>query len=213
MTLNEKEVLKKALTKAAGMGLGIDDTIGLIEMYQEVMSDIAAPGLVGVSLNSGLSIVPPPPVVIDPQARMAAPEKSSPPPVILSATSSINGDTHVVDRTLDECYQELKAAAPPYIEVLGPGRTVPARFMVEVFKREGQGGIPPIFGVALTAAGDPSKVEGKFSYSLGRPYDLESDIKEFKDTIYSMYKNAGKKITPNLPTVQMPSGGLGEQWG
>jgi len=212
MTLNERAVITKALAKAAGMGLGIEDTVNLIELYQDVINDVGSEARSAIVVQSEfrptaspapIPAPPPPPPVIQ------SPKK---PVVLLSATSAIGSDVVLIDRTLDECVAELKEKIPAYIDILGPGRTAPARFKLDVYRREAEGIVPASFGVVLTAAGDPSVVEGKFTYDLIRPYDVDKDIAEFREAIISRYKNAGKKLVPMLPPVQLPANGLGDQW-
>jgi len=220
MTLNEREVITKALAKAAGMGLGITETVNLIELYQDVISDLgdgAMKIVSGIGAKSeirpihGLSVaapaIPTPPPVLP-----MPPPMPTKPMVVLSSTSAIASEYATQDRTLQEHFDELKAKVPDFIDVLGPGRNVPARFRVEVYKRDPDGIVPASFGVVLSAMGDPSKVEGKFSYDLNKPYDVEKNFAEFRESILSMYKNSGKKLTPLLPPVQMPPNGMGEQW-
>ena len=221
MTPNEKAVLVKALNKAASMGLGITDTVNLIELYQDLIGDmdhgpvnaiVSQSGIRPLSLSQreaiGLAIPSPAPPPVVPMP----PPVPTKPMIILSSTSSIQSGDTTQDRTLQEHYDELKGKVPDFIDVLGPGRTVPARFKVEVYKREAEGIVPASFGVVLSAAGDPSKVEGKFSYDMNKPYDVDKDIADFRESILHMYKNAGKKLTPMLPPVQLPPDGMGEQW-
>ena len=216
MTLNERSVITKALTKAAGMGLGIEDTVNLIQLYQDVIDDVGSGARESIGTKSEFRLEqqpPPPPIVFSGLGGVdVVKPTSTKPAIVLSSTASIESEPTGYDRTLDECYQELKAKVPDFIEVLGPGRTAPARFMVEVYKRDASGIVPASFGVVLTAAGDRSQIEGKFTYCLDRPYDVDKDLADFRESILSMYKNAGKKIVPVLPPVQLPSNGIGERW-
>lgn len=216
MTMNERAVITKALVKAAGMGLGVEDTVNLIELYQDVISDMGDSPINAIGAQSEIRprekfslAVPapaPPPVIPMP------PPIPTKPMIILSSTSAIASESAAPDRTLQEHYDELKAQLPDFIEVLGPGRATPARFKIEVYKRDAAGIVPASFGVVLSAAGDPSKVEGKFSYDLNKPYDVNRDLADFRESILHMYKNAGKKLTPMLPPVQLPPNGMGDQW-
>jgi hypothetical protein len=221
MTLNERAVITKALVKAAGMGLGIQDTVNLIELYQDVISDmgdspvnaiVAQSEIRPLSLGQREELSLATPVPVPPPVIPMPPPIPTRPMVILSSTSAIASENAAPDRTLQEHYDELKSKVPDFIDVLGPGRSVPARFKVEVYKRDADGIVPASFGIVLSAAGDPSKVEGKFSYDLNKPYDVDKNIAEFRESIINMYKNAGKKLTPVLPPVQLPSNGMGEQW-
>lgn len=219
MNQNERDVITKALVRAAGMGLDIEATVDLIDLYHQVAGDIGGLPVGVINAQSEFRLAqqqqpPPPPPVLSglTGGLVEASRAAAKPAIILSSTASIASEPTGYDRTLDECYQELKAKVPDFIEVLGPGRTVPARFMIEVYKRDASGIVPASFGVVLTVPGDRSQIEGKFTYCLDRPYDVDKDLEEFRKSILSMYANAGKKLVPVLPPVQLPSNGMGEQW-
>ena len=209
-------VLKKALTKASQLRLGIDETVELVSVYMSVADDIGGPGSL---------LVP----QAGPVQGLLFQSQPEPPPIIhsingapflrntglnsglsqvgqatrLSAMSSINSQSKTAyqPKTVDEIFDDIERVNPGEVSVTAPGFKHPMLFSVEAYKREDAG----TAGMVFYVAGDRSQVAGRVVYQTDKPYDVQRDIDEFVEAQKQIFK---ARSNPVVARTVAPS-----QWG
>lgn len=197
MTENEYNIVRQALNRASKMGLDAEGTVELIKMYEDIARDVQ-----GAPLPPAQAFRPATAAPMSPGTLVLSsdgPTPPPPPPVYLSSRVPLDSHEHGLNRTLDECFRDVSSKVPDYVDVLGEGRRIPARFKVEAYRKDGDGMVPPSFGIVFSDFADRSVMVGKTFYSIDKEYDVEKDIAEFVESIKTRYKNAGKVLRPNLP--------------
>lgn len=200
MTQTEYNVVRKALVKANQLRLGIDETMNLIQMYEDLANDLVDTGVPVLAANPQISKFldglnyrqPEPPPIVSNDVQEVQP------PVILrslSATSALSLAPEVPEESIDEIFEKIRTEAPNRLEVLAPGFTKPMVFHVDAYKSEVQG----IAGLTFSHWGDRSKVASRTSYMPGKPYNIAADIEEFSESQRQIFKSRQAPIRNHAP--------------
>ena len=206
MTQTEYNVVRKALVKANQLRLGIDETMNLIQMYEDLANDLVGDGSIvaapqsAIGLSGGLNYrqPEPPPIVSATVADMNGDMykiQTPAAPRSLSATSALSLAPEVPEESVDEIFEKIRTEAPNRLEVLAPGFTKPMVFHVDAYKSEVQG----VAGLTFSHWGDRSKVAGRTSYMPGKSYSVAADIEEFSESQRQIFKSRQAPIRNHAP--------------
>ena len=205
MTQTEYNVVRKALVKANQLRLGIDETMNLIQMYEDLANDLtsgdgsilavqAVPAIGGLNYRQP----EPPPIVSATVSDMNGDAHKIQAPAVLrslSATSALSLAPEVPEESIDEIFEKIRTEAPNRLEVLAPGFTKPMVFHVDPYKSEVQG----VAGLTFSHWGDRSKVAGRTSYMPGKSYSVAADIEEFSESQRQIFRSRQTPIRNNAP--------------
>ena len=205
-------IIKKALVKANQLRLGIDETINLIQMYEEIAGDVS-PGFISdggrfvQQANSYPSInQPDPPPVIDPRAVQHESTIRT-----FSATASLirQSESAYIEKSAEQMYQEIIAKSPRELLVTAPGYTHPMKYHVDAWKDDDRN----TAGMTFSTFGDRSIILGRVVYQYDKPYDVEKDIQEFIDAQKQVFRARDNPVVARTPAPKPYSMGNADALG